>query len=100
MISDIKFGKATKPKFMTKATAFYVYHNLSGVALINSNHDDWLGITVDIAAILSHETLHKVIFKLEGGKTSSALDKWCKSRKWLYNDDTGICLFAWECLLD
>ncbi len=93
-IGDIRFGRATKPKFITDSTVFYVYHNLVPrtfiVGKVRSPCGD-IGIESDIAAILSHETLHKVIFKLEGGKPSSGLDKWCRSRNWLYQDDSGVC---------
>lgn len=93
MISNIKFGRR---KAWALTSVMYVYHNLGGTAFINSNNDDWLGFELDVVPILSHETLHKVIFKLEGGKASSALDKWCRSRKWLWNDDSGVCFFSWE----
>ena len=94
MINNIMFGKISDPR--KRKWGFYVYHNLSGNTLINPQHDgdDWLGIQFDIEAILSHETLHKTLFKLEGSKASTALDKWCRSRKWLYQDNTGVCFFA------
>jgi hypothetical protein len=95
MIENIKFGHNKKSNFVKNST-FYVYHSLSRTAFINSDQKDWFGVELDIVATLCHETLHKVLFKLEGGKTSTALDKWCKSRDWLYNDNTGFCLFAWE----
>ena len=72
MISNIKFGNNTKSRF-AQDTTFYVYHNLSESTLINSNQRSWFGIEVDVVAILSHEALHKVIFKLEGSKVSTAL---------------------------
>lgn len=94
MIADVRFGRAKKWK---KTVTFYVYFNASGTAFINYQYaGSWFGVEVDIVAILSHETLHKVIWKLEGDGASSGLDRWCRSRQWLYQDNTGLCFFASE----
>ena len=92
MINNIIFGKCSDSKM--KRIDFYVYQNLSGNALISPLIDDWIGIQGVIEKVLSHETLHKVIFKLEGGKTSTSLDIWCRSREWFYYENTGICFFS------
>lgn len=95
MINDVVFGRSS---YKIKSCPFYVYQNFSGNAIINKEYDggDWLEVQIQIAAILSHETLHKVLLKLEGARASRSLDKWCRSRRWIYNDDSGICFFASE----
>jgi len=94
MINNIKFGKLTDPK--KTRWAFWVWDNLSGNTMLNSSWESerWIGIEFDIENTLSHETLHKILFKIEGIKASHGLDNWCKSRKWLYQDNSGIAFFA------
>lgn len=97
MISDIRFGRKKIGGWLHEAAAFYVYHNCSGATMINTNGSrDWLGIEIDIEHILSHETLHKVLFKLEGVIASKGLDKWCNKRQFVMNDYSGISLYSWE----
>ena len=53
-------------------------------------------VQANIAAILSHETLHKVLFKVEGTKACRFLDDWCAARNWHYDGDSGFCFFVGE----
>lgn len=96
MINNILFGKS-KAKW-NRTSILYVYDNLSGNTMINTQiqNDIELAIMFNIhgVAYLSHETLHKVFFKLEGRRTSKMLDVFCTSRDWIYNDDTGLCFHA------
>ena len=92
MINNVLFGKAEQ-----KNADAYVYHNLSGNMLIAPDVPHWIGITHFIENIISHETLHKVIFKLEGSETSGSLDNFfSRSRKWFYQDNSGLCFSAYD----
>ena len=92
MITDIKFGRAKG----TEHYVMYVYRNASGNALIGGFYDPHytfteLDILIKITHTLSHETLHKVLNKLEGARTCKALDTWCAARSWRDYDDSGMC---------
>ena len=96
VINNIKFGRISLQNIEFKKTSFYIYHNLSGNTMIYNNRklEDWEFFESEVAEVLSHETLHKVLFKFEGSKASNGLDKWCRSRKWLFQDNSGIAFFA------
>ena len=91
MIADVRFGKALDPKL--KNTSFYVYQNSSDIVLISPHFLEHYIPESEIPAILSHETLHKIILQLEGKKACSALDKFCALREWNFQDNSGIASF-------
>jgi hypothetical protein len=92
MISDIKFGKS-KARWARKAD-FYVYDNLAENAFVGKN--SWIGSLFDLCWDISHETLHKVLFKIEGKQASHGLDRWCKKRRFFNPDNSGVSFIADE----
>ncbi len=94
MINDIRFSKT---KDYDHDALFYTYNDdrrtKDGAAIINIWFKGGWGLIEDeLPDIFSHETLHKVLAKLEGHEVCSDLDKWCEKRHWHRYKQTGLSL--------
>ncbi len=86
MIRDIRFTHKKEPR---RAGIFYTYDSPGDTAFIGSPEEwakigDWFA-PEESASTLSHETLHKATWKMDGSEASEGIDKLCESFD--YNDN-------------
>lgn len=89
---NIRFGN---PKWLKKKPNInaYCYINNSPNMFFVTNlpKDRLIEVKIWCESIISHESLHKILYEVEGEKASKGLDLICANANWEFKDDSGIC---------